>query len=487
MKKPMRFLLLGLVLAFSGACATLPPGGNPTGDPTGNPGQLVRQLEADLSTARSFQVDVLSPGLFNEAQSAFIKAKQALDRGAKLTTIRKHVAEGSASLNKAEEIALVSRTILGQTNKARDKALEVKADRLGKPYMDVEKQYLQLTKAIENDNLSYAQKNAGSVQAAFQDVEIMAIKNNALGNVRSMMAEAEKAKIQKIVPTPYNTAEQALNEADAYIEKNPYEKETISQKTVNAEFMARRMMTIGESSKKFQEMTPEASALYVESLLVRLGKTMHTGDLRDKSVEDQLSTLTGAVETMGQKNQSLEKENQDYRTRIADLEKLTVSLQGYSHEQEAAKRKLSAEREFNERFNKVQRFFRHDEAEVYKQGNQLIIRMRGVQFPVGQATLTPENYTLLSKVQRAIQTFGQPIVTIEGHTDSTGSVQTNQELSQKRAEAVKTYLVANNTLPENRIRAAGYGPDRPLAPNTTTEGRAINRRIDVLITPSQTP
>ena len=106
---------------------------------------------------------------------------------------------------------------------------------------------------------------------------------------------------------------------------------------------------------------------------------------------------------------------------------------------------------------------------------------------MGQAVLTPENYTLLSKVQNSIQTFGHPEVTKELHTDITGSAQKNQELYQKLTEAVKTYLVANKTLPENRIRATGYGPDRPLAPNTTPEGRAINRRIDVLITPYQTP
>ena len=139
-------------------------------------------------------------------------------------------------------------------------------------------------------------------------------------------------------------------------------------------------------------------------------------------------------------------------------------LKGYSREQETAKQKLAAEREFNEQFNKVQRYFRPDEAEVYKQGNQLVIRMRGIQFPVGQATLSPDNYTLLSKVQQAIETFGQPTVTVEGHTDSTGSAQMNQELSQKRAEAVKTYLVANKTLPANRIRAAGYGPRQAAGP-----------------------
>jgi outer membrane protein OmpA-like peptidoglycan-associated protein len=189
---------------------------------------------------------------------------------------------------------------------------------------------------------------------------------------------------------------------------------------------------------------------------------------------------------MDRKNQSLEKETQDYQAQIADLEQQLTVIKGYSREQEVVKQKLAAEREFNEQFNKVQRYFRPDEAEVYKQGKQLVIRLRGIHFPVGQAILTPNNYTLLSKVQHAIQTFGQPIVTIEGHTDSTGSAQVNQELSQKRADAVKTYLVANKTLPEDRILAAGYGPDRPLAPNTSPEGRAINRRIDLLIQPFTT-
>jgi OOP family OmpA-OmpF porin len=217
MNKQIRFLLLGIAMAFIGACATPQTGGVPAG----NPGDLVRQLDADLTRARSNQVDVLAPGLFNDAQSAFMKAKQSLDRGAKLTDIREYVAEGSASLKKAEEIAQVSRTILGETNNAREKALKVGADKLGEPYMDVEKKYLKLTKSIENDNLSYAQKNAADVQAAFRDVEIMAIKNNALSNARNMMAEAEKAKIQKIAPLAYGAAGQALNEADAYIGKIP--------------------------------------------------------------------------------------------------------------------------------------------------------------------------------------------------------------------------------------------------------------------------
>ncbi len=132
-----------------------------------------------------------------------------------------------------------------------------------------------------------------------------------------------------------------MNDADAYIEENPYAAETISQKAAHAEFMARRMMTISESSKKFKEMSPEAAAIYVESLFARLGETMNTGDLRDKDVEAQLNSLTGTVETMGQKTQSLEKDNQDYQAQLATLEQQISSLKGYSREQEEAKQKLS--------------------------------------------------------------------------------------------------------------------------------------------------
>jgi len=74
-------------------------------------------------------------------------------------------------------------------------------------------------------------------------------------------------------------------------------------------------------------------------------------------------------------------------------------------------------------------------------------------------------------------------VLIEGHTDSTGSVAVNKRLSEERAEAVREYLIANKTLSEDKIFAVGYGSTRPLASNETAEGRAINRRIDLIIKP----
>ena len=121
--------------------------------------------------------------------------------------------------------------------------------------------------------------------------------------------------------------------------------------------------------------------------------------------------------------------------------------------------------------------------EVYKKQNQIIIRLKTMQFPVGKSVIIPDNYDLLSKVQRAIRTFGEPDVIIGGHTDSTGSEEVNEHLSQQRADAVRQYFVANETLPYEKIIAVGYGSMRPIASNATDSGRAMNRRIDVIITP----
>jgi outer membrane protein OmpA-like peptidoglycan-associated protein len=109
--------------------------------------------------------------------------------------------------------------------------------------------------------------------------------------------------------------------------------------------------------------------------------------------------------------------------------------------------------------------------------------LKAIQFPVGKHVIMPSNYSLLNKVQQAIRTFGEPDIVIEGHTDTTGFEVRNEHLSQKRAEAVRSYLVANGTLSMEKITAIGYGSKRPLASNRTAEGRAINRRIDVIITP----
>jgi len=123
-----------------------------------------------------------------------------------------------------------------------------------------------------------------------------------------------------------------------------------------------------------------------------------------------------------------------------------------------------------------------EEAKVLLEGNHLIIRLQSLSFPVGKAVIQPGYFGLLSRVQRAIREYPEAKIVIEGHTDSSGDERYNESLSSKRAEAVRLYILSNMVLAEDQIDAVGYGESRPVASNDTEEGRAQNRRIDVILT-----
>lgn len=102
--------------------------------------------------------------------------------------------------------------------------------------------------------------------------------------------------------------------------------------------------------------------------------------------------------------------------------------------------------------------------------------IQNLEFDLGKATIRPSSHASLNKVAQLLveKNFS---LKLAGHTDNTGSMQTNLRLSKERAEAVKAYLVSRGANP-SRIEATGYGPNQPIATNATAEGRQQNRRVE---------
>jgi outer membrane protein OmpA-like peptidoglycan-associated protein len=110
----------------------------------------------------------------------------------------------------------------------------------------------------------------------------------------------------------------------------------------------------------------------------------------------------------------------------------------------------------------------------------MIITLSGsVLFRSNDAMLLPTAQTRLDQVADALVAKGHDVV-VEGYTDSKGSQSRNMELSQQRADSVRVYLVSRG-FPAEKILAHGMGPDRPVAENTSAEGRANNRRVEIVI------
>jgi outer membrane protein OmpA-like peptidoglycan-associated protein len=270
-------------------------------------------------------------------------------------------------------------------------------------------------------------------------------------------------------------------------------------------FQASRLVVVTSLSNRVKAMEPEDTVLLVESHLQTIASAVGAQDMRDHDYPTQLDNIIGSIDALkndrdfiAEKNTTLQTEMEslkaDYQMQIDSLNVRVAMLEGKTREDQMAKermarermaveQRLAAERKFNQLYVAVQDYFETNDAEVYKQENQLVLRLKAMRFPVGQSIIMPENYNLLSKVQKATRTFDDPRVIIEGHTDTTGSDDVNLLLSQQRAEAVREYLIANQTLLPESISAVGYGAERPLASNATAAGRAINRRIDILIIP----
>lgn len=106
------------------------------------------------------------------------------------------------------------------------------------------------------------------------------------------------------------------------------------------------------------------------------------------------------------------------------------------------------------------------------------IRIR-IQFPQSQARIEPKYYTELNRLAEVLQKFPRLTIELAGHTDNRGRPNLNRQLSYRRAEAVKNYLVKERSIRAERIQTVGYGGTRPIADNTDEETRRLNRRVTV--------
>ena len=104
----------------------------------------------------------------------------------------------------------------------------------------------------------------------------------------------------------------------------------------------------------------------------------------------------------------------------------------------------------------------------------------GILFDTGSDVIRPESTPTLSDIGRTLQQHEDLRLRIEGHTDDTGTPESNQELSQRRAEAVRVYLMEQFTVAPDRLMAVGMGESTPAAPNDTEEGRQTNRRVELV-------
>ena len=120
---------------------------------------------------------------------------------------------------------------------------------------------------------------------------------------------------------------------------------------------------------------------------------------------------------------------------------------------------------------------------VTRSGDHIILNMPGnVTFETNSADLRPQFFGVLDSVALVIVEFNKTLVEVSGHTDSTGSTDHNQALSERRAATVAHYLMGRE-IDQLRVLTFGFGESRPIASNATEDGRQANRRVEIELVP----
>jgi outer membrane protein OmpA-like peptidoglycan-associated protein len=123
--------------------------------------------------------------------------------------------------------------------------------------------------------------------------------------------------------------------------------------------------------------------------------------------------------------------------------------------------------------------------DVVRQNDNIILTMPdAITFATGQSVLQPQFYSVLDNLANTLNQYPNTNIQIAGHTDNVGGDAFNMQLSQQRANSVRTYLASAGVAPQ-RMQAIGYGESRPVADNGSDYGRAQNRRVEVTLSPVQ--
>ena len=380
------------------------------------------------------------------------------------------VALGRAYLINANNVASTARDNMEDVISARQAAVVAgAANWYSKDMKNVDEDFMDVTENIEKNKMGDISKDRKKLQERYLALELMAIKEKHLGESRDALSAARKEKAEKFAPRTLAVAEKSYLDTEAYITANRHNTAAIEARAAETKTAAINAVNINRTAKGTDKVSSEETALAMEKERQRVaaaqGQLSNTqGELTNAQGElantrDALSSTQSALEGSVDVNAAL----------LSSTEK------------------LEAEKRLNEKYEAARKEFASNEAEVYKQGDALLIRLKGMEFASGKDTISPKGKSLLEKVSKVTDEFGAAsTVQIQGHTDSVGGKKINDRLSQNRAESVKKYLQSNESgmaVDSSKIEAVGYGYQKPLATNKTADGRAQNRRVDIVIKP----
>jgi outer membrane protein OmpA-like peptidoglycan-associated protein len=264
-----------------------------------------------------------------------------------------------------------------------------------------------------------------------------------LASARTVYDRASHGPAASLNPTDLHTAKESLDAAE-----HSFKEDGASQTTRDLSYAAERQAETAESRARAMQAVAEK-----EQIIAGMHATTET------QAKASAAGLVQANQQLASKDQALQ-------------------MQGAALQTETQRRK-EAEKRAAQAAADLAKF-----ASIKQETRGMVITLSGsVLFTSGKSELLPAAQLKLNEVAKALtEQDPEATMVVEGHTDSQGAAAFNQDLSQRRAQSVRDYLVSRGVA-SDRISAEGFGPTRTIGDNATPEGRANNRRVEIVVKP----
>jgi OOP family OmpA-OmpF porin len=438
----------------------------------GNP--AISGLGKHLQRAEAADAEVLAPTGYATASGKLDEAIAAAREG-NVQRANSLAAAGSEALDKLDADVATTRDVLREVLEVRERADSAGAEQImPEEAKELEAKLRDTAALIENGKLGAAKERRQALIDGYSDLELACLKKGTAEAARAAISHAKDKGANKLAPKTFKLAQEEMALAKSILDANRTDTERAELHSKRAMSLAQQSVWIAELIKDFdrRDYSREDSVLWYQSQLAEIyepvGAELEFDEPNREVVLGMQETYATLIKQRDETAASSEMKQEVLAQKLTSTE-----MELRARDEVEAKRRA--------RFEEVQSLFLPAEATVYRQRENVLITAHGFDFPSGESEIKSNNFALCNKVIQAIALFPDSKIEISGHTDSTGSAQINEKVSADRAANVAKFLDKVGGIPKWRLSSKGFGKERPVASNETAEGRAENRRVEILI------
>lgn len=484
----------------------------------------LRDISRLLDSCRLLEAPVFAPGTWEEAHKNYQRARTLNDQGGRQAELDPKLKAAKTGALDAIRISGVVRESLSAYLGTRQKARDARAQFIvPREYGRAEDALIAASRKVESGNVEGGQAEARKCEPLFDAAELAAIHRTVLGRADSLLASAELEKAGRFAPVTLGRATSHRDKARTILATDRHNATDAQAEARKAELEYLHAMALGRALGELEtrRVTREEQLLEFESELSRLAESaglpappFHVGPAG--AVDSLVAGLSGVTSDLNISGSELEQVSSILSKGLAETGEASPSAHPVELATQAAERlmrlteekadwarmaqarqaqlaevsqmadetayELSRRQEREAKFKAAASLLSVSEGSVlYNDHDDIVLRLTGLSFDPGESQLSNRHEKILAKVDTILKSFAGQNVVVEGHTDARGNKAGNLTLSEKRADAVRSWLLKNSKRDPATLEAKGYGDERPVASNSTSDGRAKNRRIDVVI------